>query len=295
MSSSKVTSTPPTAVRLTRGFGYGIRASIDGFFFMCRHPSLWAYGVWPVVLNVIVAFVVWLGAFRLGQWLVEWATQGLGDGLWDRIQWWIYFTGMLLLTLGIAFIGYLVLMSVFCSFAFSKLARKVELHLGAKEEELAEVSTMAGIIDALRASLKLVVVNVLLLALHVVPGVGSLAAVSLGLYVDAFILGSEFLGFPLELRGKRWLERQEFAKTWRGATLGIGVVVTGLMLVPVVGAVFQTTAVVGAVLIHRRLTGLPIDVPTEEQLAEEQLAEEQLAEEQLAEAASKSESENPPG
>jgi len=240
---------------------------------MCRHPSLWAYGVWPVVLNVIVAMVVWLGAFLLGQWLVGWATEELGDGLWDQIKWWIYFTGMLLLTLAVGFISYLVLMSVFCGFAFSKLARNVELHLGAKEEDLAEVSTWGGVVDALRASLKLVVVNVLLLVLHVVPGVGSLAAVSLGLYVDAFILGSEFLGFPLELRGKRWLERQEFAKTWRGATLGIGLVVTGLLLIPVVGAVFQTTSVVGAVLVHRRLTGLPTDVPTEEELAGEAAAE----------------------
>lgn len=259
--------------RLTRGFSYGIRASIDGFFFMCRHPSLWAYGVWPVVLNVIVAIVVWLGAFRMGQWLLDWATQWLGDGLWGQIGWWICFVGVLLLALGIGFIAYLVLMSVFCGYSFSKLARKVELHLGAKEEDLVEVSTWSGIVDALRASLKLVVVNVLLLALHIVPGIGSLAAVSLGLYVDAFILGSEFLGIPMELRGKRWLERQEFAKTWRGATVGIGLVVTGLMLIPVVGAVFQTMAVVGAVLVHRRLTGLPTNVPTEEELAAEAASE----------------------
>lgn len=269
MSSSEAVSTPAPSTRLTRGFAHGFRASIDGFFFMCRHPSLWTYGIWPVILNVVVAFAVWLGAFFLGQWLLDWVTGWLGDGIWGQIGWWMCFVGVLLLTLGIGFISYLVLMSVFCSFSFSRLARKVELYLGAKEEELAEVSTVAGIFDALRAALKLVVVNVLLLGLHVVPGVGSLVAVSLGLYVDAFILGSEFLGIPLELRGKRWLERQEFAKTWRGATLGIGAVVTGLMFVPIVGAVFQTTAVVGAVLVHRRLTGLPTDVPTEDELAAE--------------------------
>lgn len=260
-------STAPAA-RLTRGFAYGFRASIDGFFFVCRHPSLWVYGIWPVILNILIAIAVWLGAFFLGQWLLDWASGWLGDGLWGQIGWWMCFVGVLLLTLGAGFISYLVLMSVFCGFSFSKLARKVELFLGASEDELVEVSTVAGVVDALRASLKLVVVNVLLLGLHIVPGIGSLAAVSLGLYVDAFILGSEFLGIPLELRGKRWLERQEFAKTWRGATLGIGAVVTGLMLIPVVGAVFQTTAVVGAVLVHRRLTGLPIDVPTEEEAAE---------------------------
>lgn len=257
----------PPVSRLTRGFSDGCRASVDGFFFLCRHPSLWAHGVWPVLLNIVVAFAVWIGAFSLGRSLVGWATEGLGDGWWDQIQWWMWFVGMTLLTLGIAFVSYLVLMSVFCSYFFSKLAKNVELHLGATEEELTEVSTLASIVDALRASLKLVLINLVLLVLHLVPGVGSIAAVSIGLYIDAFILGSEFLSFPLELRGKRWLERQEFAKTWRGATLGIGAVVLGLMLIPVVGAVFQTTAVVGSVLVHRRLTGLPTDVPTPEELA----------------------------
>lgn len=251
------------AERLTRGLVEGCRAGVDGFFFMCRNPSLWAYGIWPVILNVLVAIVVWLGAFLVGQWLLDWATEGLGDGLWDQVKWWVYFAAMLVLTLGIGFIAYLVLMSVFCSVSFSKLARRVEIHLGSTEEELVEVSTIAGILDALRASFKLIAINVLLLFVHVVPGIGSLVAISVGLYIDSFILGSEFLGIPLELRGKRWLERQEFAKTWRGATLGIGANVTGLMLIPIVGAVFQTMTVVGAVLVYRRLTGLPV-VPPEE-------------------------------
>ena len=82
--------------------------------------------------------------------------------------------------------------------------------------------------------------------------------------MDAYILGAEFLGYPLELRGQRWRDRQAFAKQWVGATVGLGIVVTGLMLIPIVGAVFQTTAVVGAVLLHRKLTGLPFTLDTDD-------------------------------
>jgi len=226
---------------------------------MCRYPSLWNYGVLPVVLNIGLTLLIWFGAFTLGRWLVDAMTQGLGDGWWDQTRWWFWFIGAFLLTLGVAFVSYLVLMSIFCSVFFSTLARNVELKLGAREDELTEVSVLDGVLDALRASLKLVVVNVSLLILNVVPGVGTLAATVIGLYVDAFILGVEFLSFPLELRGMRWKERDVFARTWRGETLGLGIVVTGLMLIPVVGAVFQTTSVVGAVLLCRRLTGLPVE------------------------------------
>ena len=68
----------------------------------------------------------------------------------------------------------------------------------------------------------------------------------------------------MELRGTRWLDRQAFAKKHLGATVGLGIVVTGLMLIPIVGALFQTTAVVGAVLLHRELTGQPITVVLDE-------------------------------
>ena len=249
--------------RLTRGLVDGLRSGIDGFAFMCRHPSLWSHGVKPVLLNILVAVAVLLGAIFFGQWLVNWATDGLGDGLWDRVKWWSYLFAMVFLTLGLAFISYLILMSAICSTSFSKLAREVEFKLGAKEDDLAEISTIGGIVDSLRAMIKLVTINLLLLLLNVIPGIGSLAAFTIGLYIDSYILGSEFLGIPLELRGKRWPERQEFARTWRGATLGIGANVTGLMFIPIVGAVFQTTTVVGAVLIHRRLKGLPTEVPRE--------------------------------
>ena len=261
---------PATSLsRLLSGFCTGCRVSLDGFIFMCRHPSLWSYGILPVFLNIVLTMVIWLGAFRLGSWLVESMTVGLGNGWWDRTQWWLWFVGTMLLTLAVAFVAYIILMSVFCSVFFSMLARKVELQLGAAEDDFTEVSLTAGVLDALRASLKLIVLNLSLLLLNIVPGVGTLAATVLGLYVDALIVGAEFLSFPLELRGMRWKERQAFSRTWRGETLGIGIVVTGLMLIPVAGAVFMTTSVVGAVLLCRRLSGLPVEPPGREETGAE--------------------------
>ena len=84
------------------------------------------------------------------------------------------------------------------------------------------------------------------------PGLFLVAAVTLGLYVDATVLGAEFMGYPLELRSVRWRERQTYAKRYRMTTLGLGVVISLFLFVPVVGSVLQATAVVGSVSLYHR-------------------------------------------
>lgn len=244
----------------TREFRAGFAASVTGFSFLNNHPALWRFGIWPVLVNIAVTFVVWLSAFYAGWGAWDSYHTALPIAWWAGLVKWIGLACIVLLTLALAFIMYVMLIGVICAWFFSKLAYHVEIALGSAPEELSEVPVAAQVMDSLRAVFKLLVVNVAVLVLHLVPVVGSMAAVAIGLYLDAYILGAEFLGYPLELRGKRWLERQAFAKQRLGATMGLGIVVTALMLIPIVGAVFQTTAIVGAVLLHRELTGLPITV-----------------------------------
>jgi CysZ protein len=170
---------------------------------------------------------------------------------------WCLFLVVVVVALTIAFVAYLLLQSVFCAWFFSQLARHVDLFLGTRPDELTDPPIVAQISDALRASVKLVIVNVFVLLLNVIPVVGTIAALVIGLYVDAFILGSEFFGYPLELRGIRWRDRQRIAKAHLGTTLGLGTVVSLLFLIPILGPAIQATSVVGAVLLFRRINGLP--------------------------------------
>lgn len=243
-----------------RQFRAGFAASATGFTFLNKHPGLWRFGILPVVVNIVVTFIVWLSSFSAGWMAWESYQASLPIAWWADAVKWIGLVCIVLLTLALAFIMYVLLLGVVCAWFFGRLSYHVELALGADKADLSEISIAAQAVDALRAVFKLLVINVAVLVLHLIPVVGSMAAVAIGLYMDAYILGAEFLGYPQELRGKRWLERQAFAKDKMGATIGLGIVVTGLMLVPIVGAVFQTTAIVGAVLLHRELTGLPIVV-----------------------------------
>lgn len=247
-----------------RQFRSGLAASMTGFTFLNNHPALWRFGFLPVVVNILVTFVVWLSSFYAGWAAWESYQTSLPIAWWAGMVKWIGLACIVLLTLALAFIMYIMLMGVVCAWFFGRLAYHVELALGADKSELSEIPIAAQVIDSLRAVFKLLVVNTAVMVLHLIPVVGSMAAVAIGLYLDAFILGTEFLGYPMELRGTRWIDRQAFAKKHLGATLGLGIVVTGLMLVPIVGAVFQTTAVVGAVLLHRELKGLPVTVVLDE-------------------------------
>lgn len=250
--------------RFVRDYLEGLATAADGFRFLCRYPSLWQYGVWPILVNILVAFASLMATLQVGR--VSWIsfTASLPNAWWAPLLEWAGLIAIILMSISVGLICLVLLQSVFCAYFFGQLAWKVEIFLGARKEDLHEVPVLSQVFDALRATLKLIIINLMLLVLHLIPGIGSIAAMVLGAYMDALILGAEFLGYPLELRGIRWIPRQQFAKTWLPSTLGIGTIVTGLMLIPIVGALFQTTTIVGAVLLHRRIAGLPDTPPATE-------------------------------
>jgi uncharacterized protein involved in cysteine biosynthesis len=70
-------------------------------------------------------------------------------------------------------------------------------------------------------------------------------------------LGLDFFDYPLSLRGKRRAEKRLFGRQHRPCVLGTGTAVAMLSLVPLLNALLLTTAVTGAVLVHRRLVQSP--------------------------------------
>ncbi len=242
--------------RLVADYVEGISTAADGFRFLCRYPSLWQYGVWAVVTNIAVAFASLLVTFWVGTTAWKSFAAELPIAWWVSIVEWIGLIAILMLAFGVGLACYILLQSVFCSWSFSKLAYRVEIFLGATPDELSEISYSGQILDALRSAGKLLLVDAGILLLNIVPIIGTVAAVVIGGYMHAWVLGADFLGYPQELRGIRWKDRQQFARQWLPSTLGLGTIVAGLMLIPIVGAMFQTTAVVGAVLLNRRINGL---------------------------------------
>ena len=240
-------------------FREGFLAPWEGFIYMGRHPLLWRHGLIPVVLNLVITGVVLLFLVVVAIFFIYRLRPLFPTGwTWLLVE---VLSGIAILVaaIGLSLAGWMLLQGILCGYFYSKLARQVEIQLGARPEELPEVSFGWHVGDALRDVAMLIGVNVGFLCLHVVPVIGSIAAVGGSLYFDSYLLGSDYLDFPLELRGKDRDAKRQFAKRHRSHVLGLGTIVLLISFVPIIGSVLLTTAVPGAVLMHRRLTG---QVPT---------------------------------
>jgi len=252
---------PPPARSISAAFGEGLSAPWLGFRYMARHPGLWRYGVIPVLLNLLITTLLLVLLVVVAVLFFSKLHPWFDDGwLWRLAE--ILF-GLLLLAavLGLALVAYLVLQGILCGHFYGKLARQVELQLGVRPEEIKEVPFSYQVADTLRDVGFLAVVNAACIAVQIVPGIGSILGVSAGYYFNCFTFGLDFFDHPLALRGVRRREKRAFAKRHRAHTLGLGTAVLALTLLPVINAVLLTTAVTGAVLLHRQLAALHADHP----------------------------------
>lgn len=249
----------PAASSLAAAFAEGLSAPWTGFRYMSRHPALWRYGVVPVVLNLLITTLLLVAMITVAVALWSWLHPKFADGWgWILLE---VLVGLALLVaaLGLTLVAWLVLQGILCGHFYGKLARQVELQLGMPPEEIREVPFAYQVADTLRDVGFLAVVNVACIGVQILPGIGSVLGVCGGYYFNCFTFGLDFLDHPLALRGMRRREKRALAKRHRAHTLGLGTAVLAIALLPVVNAVLLTTAVTGAVLMHRRLAACDHD------------------------------------
>ena len=234
-------------------FRRGVVAPWEGFRYLCRHSRLWWYGVVPVVLNLLISGAALLLLLVAGSWFVVYLHPLFPAGWgWFALEV-LSACGVLLLAVGLTLVAGAFLQGVLGGYYLTKLAREVELNLGLSPDQMVEVSWRYQFIDACRDVCALLVINIGFLLLHVVPGIGSVVGVVGSLYFDWLLLGADCFDYPLALRGQRRTEKKEFVRRNRYDTLGLGAAVFLANFIPIVGAVLLAAAVVGAVLLHRRL------------------------------------------
>jgi CysZ protein len=269
----------PGRKRGLAAFGQGLAAPCRGFVYMAERPSLWPYGLLPVLVNLLLSVALlaglWYGLGALQDRLDAYFAEWFGSGFFGRILHGITLFAVIVAAWAVALLvavaAWYLFQGILCDIFYRKLVRRVELQFGARPEELREVSFLADVLDTCLALGALIFFNLCFLFLHCVPVIGSVLALACTLYLTCWVFGITFLGYPLLMRGVRRRQRIAFAREHRGQTLGIGSVVFLCNLLPIVNAVLLTSAVVGAVLVHREvrpssrpeevLEALPADQP----------------------------------
>ena len=246
MSSSAVVAAP-------RAFYDGLAAPWTGLRFMSDNPALWQYGILPVAVNLLITslllFLLIGGAF----WFFP-AIHAYYDAGWMwRVAEFFVAIAAVMAAAVLLVVAWLVSQAALCCWFYDRLARQVEYRLGTKPEDLKDAPVIVQVTDALRAVGFLLGVNIICFLVQLIPVAGSALGLCGSYYFTCATLGFEFFDYPLSLRGLRRSEKLAFARRRRLHTLGLGTSVAVLAFVPVVNAVFLTTAVTGAVLLHKRI------------------------------------------
>ncbi|MCC6123679.1 MAG: EI24 domain-containing protein [Pirellulales bacterium] len=239
----------------------GLQAPLTGFEFMGRNPKLWRYGILPVAVNLLLTGLVLLGLIGAGAYFTTVVHPKFSPGFMGWIGEILLIVCLFVLACSLAFAFWMIAQIAACGYFYGKLARQVEKLLGMKDEEIVEIPLLHEITDTLWESLSLLLLNLLFLLIQFVPVVGAVVGVSGSYYFTSLALGREYWDYPLALRGLRRKEKHRFARQHQLHTLGLGTAVMILFLLPIVNAVLLTTAVTGAVLLHRKILASSPDGP----------------------------------
>lgn len=240
-------------------FREGLEAPVWGWQYLRARPGLWRYALWPMLLNILITGVILAALLVLAVWLIGTYYPQIMEGR-EGAERSLYLAGVVLgglaalfLCLVAAVVAWKLLTGIFCGYFYGRLAEQVERQLGLPPQEIRPISFRYEALDTVASLGWLVAINGGFLILHLVPVVGGLIASVGGGYYTLLILGLDFLGYPLALRGNRRFVQFGYARRRQPETVGLGAAVFLLQFLPIIGAMLQTTAAVGAVLLYRRL------------------------------------------
>jgi CysZ protein len=246
-------SQPPPSPTGLQAFGQGLAAPWRGFLHVWKRPALWLYALVPVVLNLVITAMVLTILVVAAAGFMVYLHPEFPDTWWGVLLEIVTALALLVAAGALALIVWILLLGIFVGHSMGLLAKRVELDLGTPPDQLRDIPWRYQVIDSLRDVALLIVINGGTLLLHLIPGLGSVLAVCVGLYFDALLFGTEVFDYPLMLRGMRRDEKRTFLKAHRPHVLGLGLATLAAGLIPLLGPIFMTTATVGAVLLYHEL------------------------------------------
>src|SRR5947209_5274342 len=108
----------------------GILVPWRGFLYLLRHPTLWRYGVIPLLLNLFITSVVAVLFLAGVTMLLIWLHPLFPDGWMGTVFEILSGVGLTLVSLALALGVWKFLEGVLCGWFYSRLARNMELKLG---------------------------------------------------------------------------------------------------------------------------------------------------------------------
>jgi CysZ protein len=245
--------------------GSGLGDVGRGFRFLNKHPRLWGWVIAPALITLVLMVAAIFGVFRLADPIVIKATSWLPEFLQG-------IAGALVGLVVIVALGFGALL-VFVSVAGMIAGPFNELLSEAIEEQATgrpgpKFSIAAflrgaalGILHGLRRLGIAIFAFVLLFALGFIPIIGTIAAAIIGVWLGARGAAYDCYDAVLSRRELPYRDKLAFLATHRKRTLGLGLAVVGMLVVPGLNLVAFGVGTAGATLASLELATAPADPP----------------------------------
>jgi len=252
-------STAPTAQHpgVVGSFLEGIGILFGGFRLWGTSPKRMLLGMVPaaIVGVVFIALLVLLGVNAAT--IVDWATPFADT--WDEP-----YRSSIRVAAAVALVAVAVVVMLYAYAAatllvgdpfYERIWADVERTLGDAPPESGE-SAWRGLLTGVTRALGLLLLTIptaaVLFLLGFVPVIGQTVVPVLGLAVSGWFLALELTGYAFDARGLSLRDRRQVLARRRARTLGFGMTVAVLFLVPVLSVLVMPAAVSGATVLARR-------------------------------------------
>lgn len=245
-------------VRTVTGFVSGFRYPAVAAFFILRHPSLWPWCVLPILINIVVILFLW-------SWTGDYSHQLLTAHVSDAPGWYwealrmgakvLAFIVRAIVTL-VAFVVVGTIAAVpfndFLSEQTDKLAGGWRDPRPFSLKRTAWELFITGIQEGKRMTLFLLII-IPLFAMSFIPVLAPFSFAA-KLIVSAIFFTADYVSYPMERRGALLFRHKLLvARRYLFPSLGFGLAVTCIALIPVINFLFFPLAVVGGTLLFNDL------------------------------------------
>ncbi|MCT9931063.1 EI24 domain-containing protein [Planotetraspora sp. A-T 1434] len=236
------------------GLAEGIGFFLKGVGWVARKPRWWLFGLIPALIALVLYAValIWLGthATDVAAWVTPFADDwGWHDAFRTLVGIMIFVVG-----LGLAVFTFTAVTLAIGDPFYEKLSEKVEEDLGGLPDG-PDVpfwrSLFRSIRDSVITLLYVLMFTLPLFVLGFVPVIGQTVVPVLGAIVSGFFLTVELTALAMERRGIPRRERLTLLRSNMAVSLGFGIPIFLLFLVPLVAVIVMPGAVAGAAMLVR--------------------------------------------
>jgi CysZ protein len=252
-------------------FATGMRLLGRGFARYGRNPRLLLLGAIPALITFVLFGTAWVFLIMYIDEIasaVTWFADDWSAG-WRRLVEFGAGAGVLAMAALLSALTFTALTLLIGDPFYEVISARIEDGLGGTPGalDLPWYRTLwPNLADSLRLIALGIAIAIPLFLMGFIPIFGQTVVPVLNVLVGGWLIAVELTGIPFNRRGLRLRDRRKLLRANRSLSLGFGIPVFLILLLPVVAIIVIPAAVAGGTLLTRRVLGLGIEdrTPTEQ-------------------------------